>query len=239
MRIQCSLLLFTVGFLSQSAHAEDDPGHCISREHQPSGASLSREPTAVHGLGPLVSLPSEGQLKLHTMAADCCSSWHSPTGDWTFSAGPYDPLSQRLYVWGFDRNGWIEAVQTADTWVFGESGLIEPRLFHPADDIEDVTEIERSEILGVQFYSGYTAHHWLTGNQSYRVYQIRGLEMSRVPELEAGMLEYMGDDLAAGLAVFAPAGASWVSNPEMLIWYDGVGIVMPPANLPPLIGLCR
>lgn len=228
-----------MGLLSQTAHAEDDPGRCISRQHQPTGVGLSREPTAIHGLEPLVSRPAEGRLKLHAMATDCCSSWSSPAGDFAFLAGPYDPLSQRLYIWGFDRNGWIEAVQAADTWVFGESGVIEPKLYHPADDIEDVTEIQRSEILRVLFYSGYTAPHWLTGKQSYRVYQISGPEMLRVPELEAGMLDYVGDDLKTGLAVFAPAGLPWVERPDLLVWYDGAGIVASPAGLPPPTGFCR
>lgn len=79
----------------------------------------------------------------------------------------------------------------------------------------------------------------MTGRQSYRAYQISGHEMSRVPELEAERLDYVGDDLTAGLAVFSPAGASWVSSPEMLIWYDGAEIVIPPADLPPVMGFCQ
>lgn len=234
LRILGGALLGTMGFLSHGAHAEGDPGRCISRQHQPTGISLGREPAAVHGLEPLVSLPSEGHLTL-----GCCSDQPSPVGDLTFIAGPFDPESQRLYLWGFDRNGWVEAVQTADTWVFGESGVIEPRLYHPADDIEDVTQIERSEVLGVQFYSGYTAPHWLTGSQSYRVYQISGSEMTRVPELEAGRLAYLGDDLDTGFAVFAPAGASWVSNPDVLVRYDGAMIATPPTHPPPPARWCQ
>jgi hypothetical protein len=157
----------------------------------------------------------------------------------TLVAGPYDPVSQRLYLWGFDKNGWIEVDEVADSWVFGEGGIIEPRLYEPADDIEDVTLIARSEILNVQFYSGYTAPHWLTGRQSYQVYQIRGLEKTRVPELEAGKLGYVGDDLTAGLAVFAPVGAPWGNSPEVLTWYDGSEIVAPPAGLPQPKGFCR
>ncbi len=198
---------------------------CISRQHQPTGVGLSPQPVAVHGLEPLVSLHREGHLRLHG------TDWPSPVGGLTYVAGPYDPASRRLYLWGFDKNGWI-------AMNLSESGTIEPRLYYPADDIEDVAPIARSEVLGVQFYSGYTAPHWLTGSQSYRVYQISGPEMSRVPELEAGTLDYVGDDLATGFAVFAPVGASWVGSPEMLIWYDGAEIVRPPADLPPPKGFC-
>lgn len=123
---------------------------CISRQHQPTGVGLSPQPVAVHGLEPLVSLHREGHLRLHG------TDWPSPVGDLTHVAGPYDPASRRLYLWGFDRNGWIEVVEVAGAWIFGESGTIEPRLYESADDIEDVTAIERSEILGVQFYIGYT-----------------------------------------------------------------------------------
>lgn len=160
-------------------------------------------------------------------------------GDLTADAGPYDPASQRLYVWGFFQNGWIEVIEAGGTWYFGESGTIGPRLYEPADDIEDVTPIERSAVLGIQFYIGYTAPHWLTGSQSYRVYQISGSEMLRVAELEAGRYRYVGDDLAAGLAVFVPDGVAWDrNNLEALVWYDGTEIVSPPAHLPPLTGRC-
>lgn len=225
--------------LSQGALAEGNAERCVSRQHQPDGVGLSRTPAAIRGLEPLVSIPTEGHLKLNAVSSDCCSKWLSPTGDWTFFAGPYDPVSQRLYLWGFDKNGWIEVDEVADSWVLVESGTIEPRLYQPADDIEDVTPIQRSEVLGLQFYSGYTAPHWLTGSQSYRVYQIKGLEQTRVPELEAGNLGYVGDDLAAGLAVFAPVGASWGNSPEVLAWYDGSEIVAPSGGLPPPEGFCR
>lgn len=237
--MQRCLLYFAMAVMSQGAHAEGNAERCISRQHQPTGVGLGRTPAAIRGLEPMVSIPTEGHLKLNFVSSDCCSEWLSPTGDLTVVAGPYDPVNQRLYLWGFFKNGWIEVDEVADTWVFGVSGTIEPRLYEPADDIEDVTVIERSEVLGIQFYSGYTAPHWLTGRQSYRVYQIRGLEQTRVPELEAGNLGYVGDDLAAGLAVFAPAGVSWGSSPEVLVWYDGYGIVARPAGLPQPEGLCR
>ncbi|MGR3660931.1 MAG: hypothetical protein ACU0CA_07035 [Paracoccaceae bacterium] len=82
----------------------------------------------------------------------------------------------------------------AGTWLFGESGMIQPALYDPADDIADVEVIERSEVLGIQFYSGFTSPHWLTGSQTYRVYQISEAGMSRVKELEGQKFRYLGDD---------------------------------------------
>lgn len=195
------------------------------------------DPVAIHGLEPLVSRPRPRGISLHPGSTDA-SVGPVPIWEWTSTVGPYDPASRRLYIWAFDRNGWIEVLEAAGTWVFGERGIIEPKLYFPADDIEDVTAIARSALLGVQFYSGFTAPHWLTGGQSYRVYRISGTEMSRVPELEAGRLQYLGDDLVAGLAVFAPAHAPWSRNPEVLVWYDGTGIVPPPADLSPPTGWC-
>lgn len=239
LRIQRCFLFFAVGLLSQGAVAEGDAERCISRLHLPSGFRLGETPATVRGLEPQVSRPTEGHLKLNFISSDCCSNRLSPVGDLTIVAGPYDPVSRRLYLWGFDKNGWIKIDKVADTWMFGESGTIEPRLYEPANDVEDVTEIERSDVLGIQFYSGFTAPHWLTGRQSYRVYQIRGEEETRVPELEAGNLRYVGDDPAAGLAVFAPVGASWVNNPEVLAWYDGYEIVKPPAGLSHPTDFCQ
>ncbi len=234
------LLGMTMVFLPHSSLAEDHSGRCVLRQNWGAASDMHKEPAAIPGMEPLVSIPSEGTLKLHTASSDCCSSWRSPAGDFTADAGPYDPVSRRLYIWGYFENGWIEVLQAGETWYFGESGTIRPTLYEPADDIEDVTPIERSAVLGVQFYIGYTAPHWLTGAQSYRVYQISGPEMSRVPELEAGRYGYVGDDQAAGLAVFVPAGSSWNgSNTEALVWYDGTEIVSPPAHLPPLTGRCR
>lgn len=232
-------LLCAAALLTPAAQAAGDAERCISRQHQPTGVGLGRTPAAIRELAPLVSLPAEGRLKLGFPSSDCCSDWVSPTGDLTAVAGPYDPERRRLYLWGFDTNGWIEVDEVAGTWMFGAGGTIEPRLYEPADDIEDVTAIARSEVLGLQFYSGFTAPHWLTGRQSYRVYRISGPEMTRVPELEAGNLHYVGDDPAAGLAVFAPVGASWANSPDVLPWYDGSAIVAPPAGLPPPSGLCR
>lgn len=240
LRIQACILI-TLGALSHGAHA-DGAERCISRQHNPTGVSLSRTPAAIHGLTPQVILSAEGHLKLVSDSSDCCSATYSPIGDLTTAAGPYDPASRRLYLWGPAGNGWIEVEAVADTWILGESGTIEPKLHEVADNInygDYATMIERSEILGLQFYSGYTAPHWLTGGQSYRVYQFNGAEETRVTELEAGNLDYLGDDLVAGLAVFAPAGVPWGINPERLVWYDGTGIVAAPHGLPPPTGFCR
>lgn len=242
LRIQACVLFITVGVLSQGAHA-DGAERCISRQHNPTGVSLlSRTPAAIRGLTPQVILSAEGHLKLIFNGSDSYSARYSPIGDLTAAAGPYDPASRRLYLWGPARNGWIEVGAVADTWIFGESGIIEPKLHEVAENINHgdyATMIQRSEVLGLQFYSGYTAPHWLAGGQSYRVYQFSGAEEARVPELEAGNLDYLGDDLVAGLAVFAPAGVPWVNNPELLSWYDGVGIVAAPAGFPPPTGFCR
>lgn len=231
------LLVTAIVLQSHVALAEDRPERCILRQDWTAG--ITSGPVAILGLTPLVSVPAEGTLKLHTESSDCCSSWRSPVGDLTSVAGPYDPASQRLYLWGFDENGWIEVAETAGTWIFGESGIIRPQLYYPANDIEDVTAIKRSAILGAEFYSGYTAPHWLTGSQSYRVYRIVGTEMARVPELETKSLVYVGDDLAANAAVFAPAGVSWINNSQVLVWYGQAGIITPAADLPSLKGLCQ
>lgn len=240
LRIRACVLT-TLGALSQGAHA-DGVERCITRQHNPTGVSLSRTPAVINGLTPQVILSAEGYLKLIFDSSDCCSAWYSPIGDLTFAAGPYDPASRRLYLWGPARNGWIEVEAVAGTWVFGESGTIEPKLHEVADNInygDYATMIERSEVLGLQFYSGYRSPHWLTGSQSYRVYQFSATEETRVPELEAGNLDYLGDDLVAGLAVFAPAGLPWVERPDLLVWYDGAGIVAYPAGFPPPTGFCR
>jgi len=206
------------------AAENDEPSHsCIIQPNEQ--VRLSRVPAMIAGLDPQVSIPVEGHLKLHFVSSDSSSMRLSPTGDFTHVAGPYDPVSRRLYIWGYFLNGWVEIQKDANTWRFGESGKVEPLLYHPADDIEDVTLVERSEALGVQFYIGFTAPNWLTGRQSYRVYQITGTEMSRVPILEDHKLWYVGDDPASGLAVFAPNGSRWASQPDLLVWYDGTQIV--------------
>lgn len=204
-RLTNAIILASFGAAGDFVHAEE-PTRCISREHQPEGTGLDRGgiPSRVHGLAPMVSLRGEGQIELFDPVSDCCDSRMSPAGDWTSLAGPYDPKSRRLYLWGYDSNGWIEVLESGATWSFGESGYVAPTLYFPANDIEDATPIRRSAILGVQFYSGFTAPFWLMGTQSYRVYQIDGVEMERVAELEAMKLEYLGDDVASGLAVFHP-----------------------------------
>ena len=211
-----------------TGNADESNLSCIKRSV--AYFSLSRTPTNVFGLEPQVSIPVEGYIKLHINNSDSNSMEWSPTGDFTFVAGPYDPSSKRLYIWGYFRNGWIEVRYEAGTWVFGQSGTIRPALYHPADDIEDVEIVERSEVLSIQFYSGFTAPHWLTGSQSYRVYQISGTDMLRINDLEDRNLHYIGDDLIKGMAVFAPNGSRWGKNPEVLVWYDGVQIIEPASS---------
>lgn len=218
-----------LSLLGNVAIAQTTLVNCILQPAQ--AERLSSVPVAIAGLDPLVSKPTEGNIKLHTATSDCCSMWQSPTGEFTFSAGPYDPVSQRLYLWGYHQNGWIEVDNTSSgAWVFGESSTIEPSLYSHSDDIEDVTGIKRSATLETQFYSGFTAPHWLTGSQSYRVYEVRGAEMLRIFELENRVLSYIGDDPTTGLAAFGPLEESWMSNPELLVWYDGIEIVIPDAD---------
>lgn len=154
----------------------------------------------------------------------------SPTGDFTFTAGPYDPASGRLYIWGWFKNGWVN-LNTL------EQSDIRSRLYSPADDIDDVTYIKRSDALGVQFYSGWTAPHWLTGRQSYRVFVLSGTEMTRLRALEELQLRYVGDDPEVDLAVFTnvPSGALRTKD---VVWFDGANIVQPPDSLELPIGWC-
>lgn len=212
--ISTAMLMLAIG----SADA-DETNHCIST--RAASFRLEREPVAIAGLDLPVSLPREGFVQVGEMIRP------SPVGDFTNSAGPFDPASQRLYLWAYSQNGWIN-VRT------GESGVIRPPLYFPANDVEDSTFIERSEVLGVQFYSGYTAPHWLTGAQFYRVYQIDGAEMTRVAALEARMLRYVGDDPEAGLAVFARADVLWPRDLSSLAWYDGERITSTFPSGPPV-----
>lgn len=226
------VMIVVLSLLGNVAVAQTTFENCIMQPVQ--AERLSSVPVAIAGLDPLVSRPVESNLKLHTATSDCCSMWQSPTGDFTVSAGPYDPISQRLYLWGYYQNGWIEVDNTTSgTWVIGEGSTIEPKLYSLPDDIEDVTEIKRSAVLGSLFYSGFTAPHWLTGNQSYRVYELRGTEMLRIYELENSAVRYIGDDPNTGLAAFGPLQESWMSSPELLVWYDGVEIVIPNADFSP------
>ncbi len=174
-------------------------------------------------LEPQISIPSEGMLKLHFGTVEGEAVW-SPTGDFIFGVGPYDPDSGRVYVYGWFMNGWINVSNDAGVWSFGESGEIRPNLYDPPYDIDDVQDIRRSAELGRQFYSGYTKPHWLTGYQSYRVYEIIGTEMLRVPILERDMLRYYKDDVNNGLAAFVPVSANFRDPAEILVLYDGAEV---------------
>ncbi|MGR3660932.1 MAG: hypothetical protein ACU0CA_07040 [Paracoccaceae bacterium] len=88
--------------MADKAKADVHNLSCIERPNPPT--SLGRTPAKIIGLGPEISIPVEGFLKLHIDNSDD-SKWLSPTGDFTFTAGPYDPNSKRLYLWGYFANG--------------------------------------------------------------------------------------------------------------------------------------
>ena len=192
--------------------------------------ALSKTPSSVWGLVPKISRPAEGRIALHPDS----SVGHvilSPVGDFTSSAGPFDPVNQRLYLWAFFSSGWVEVTEVAGVWLFSDAGIIEPKLYHPAHDTEDVTLVRRSEALEAQFYSGFTEPHWLSGGQSYQVHMIKGETISRISELEARGLRYVGDDPIARLAVFIPQDVTWKKNANELVWFNGETIVDPPEGL--------
>lgn len=225
------LLIIALGLTLQSlypvlltAENHDDPESCVSRFRDASvSLNNDRDTKKVYGLTPLISIPVEGHLQLSVDGVVQGDPVWSPTGDFTFSVGPYDAASKRLYSWGYFDSGWIEVFynDTFGYWQFGESDTLRPKLYEPADDIEDVQLVHISSALGVLFYSGFTAPHWLTGSQSYRVYRIDGQEMARLQELEDRKMWYVGDDLINGLAIFAPLGARWSDKPNALMAYDG------------------
>lgn len=194
----------------------------------PSGYASVRfeqDPADLLELGVDIGLVSEGTLSIGG------TRLRSPTGSWTITVGPYDPASGRLYLWGWFKNGWVN-VHTF------EQDDIRPGLYSPADDIDDVTYIDRSEALGVQFYSGWTAPHWLTGRQSYRVFVLSGTKMTRLRALEELQLRYVGDDPEVNLAVFSDV-TSGALKPNDVVWFDGTDIVQPPDNLDLPIRLCE
>lgn len=232
-------LVFWLAFFSTGAIAQDEPLVCFSSVDHASGLSRGGEPVRVSGLVPLVSSPIEGSLKLHFDAADCCSSWTSPTGDLSILAGPFDPTNGHLYIWGFFANGWIEVEQVGDVWLFGEQGRIRPLLYGGQTSQDNVSHIKRSAALGMQFYSGYTRPHWLTGTQSYRVYSVAGPDVLRIRALEIEGYSYVGDLLASGLAVFAAQRRQPEGWPlETLIFFDGSQRVEAPKSFPPMINRC-
>ena len=201
-----------------------------TRREQP-GNALGENPVSIPGLDPQISKPSEGKIELHSGSSAGRDVVWSPVGDFTSAVGPYDPKSQRLYIWAYFSSGWIEIIEESGAWRFGDSGTVEPKLYYPADDIEDVTLVTRSEALEVQFYSGFTKPHWLSGNQAYRVYQNDGETFSRVAVLEESKLRYLGDDPIAQLAVFVPHDLGRTMKSGDLIWFDGQDIVDAPTGL--------
>lgn len=209
-----------------SGHASDAcllPGQTVS--------PLKRfdVPTTVAGLDPDILSPSEGKLQFFFESDPRYGpeAW-SPTGDFSLGVGPYDPVEDVLYVYGYFENGWIEAIEERGFWRFGESGVFSPHLNDPPRDRSDsVNGIVRSPMLGVQFYQGTEQKHWLTRQRYYRVYQVSGSELMRVPELEEGKLRYLGDDPNSGMAVFIPHGAPRTEWSSTAVWYDGNSIVKP------------
>ncbi|RBW45840.1 hypothetical protein DS901_01560 [Loktanella sp. D2R18] len=195
----------------------------VSEQWNDAPLAINGRAVSVEGLEPHISIPSEGMLKLHIGAVETEAVW-SPTGDFIFGLGPYDPDSGRVYVYGWFVNGWINVLDDGEIWRFGESGTIHPNLYDPPDDIDDVQGIHRSSVLGRQFYSGYTKPHWLTGFQSYRVYEIIDTEMLRVPVLERDMLRYYKDDVNNGFATFVSVSANFRDPEEILVLYDGIEI---------------
>lgn len=216
--------------ISKEAHTTE---HCLTRPEGPVPLERFNVPANVPGLEPDVVSPYEGRLQFffpdkNELGHD---AW-SPTGDTTPVIGPYDPDTGHLYAWGYLDNGWIEITKQSGSWIFGKDGTISPRLFDAWKDGrgDSVESILRSPVLGVQFYSGTTAEHWLTKHKSYRVYKIEGSKMTRVPELEDRSLHYIGDDPNAKMAVFAPVTAFGTDWGRHFVWFDGKAIVEPSSD---------
>lgn len=200
----------TLLLVSQSI--AQNPERCIVRAEQ--GVTLEREATDFLGIGTEIGIAYEGFLTIGGVIVG------SPTGDFTFTAGPYDPSNQRLYIWGYFKNGWVN-LETK------EKNVLRPYLYSPKHDIEDVVPVLRSDVLGVQFYSEWTSPNWLTGRQKYRMFILSEDGMRRVEALEKEHLYYVGDDVLTGLAGFAPEGRL----SEGLVWFDGVSVVRQPGDL--------
>ncbi|KRS16450.1 hypothetical protein [Roseovarius indicus] len=215
------------------AETSDTGADCFERPSALAWLHNHGDPVAVPGLLPRVRIPVEGFLELvPAPGREDGERALSPTGDFTFAVGPYDPVSRRLYLWAYFKVGWIEVYQSSGTWVFGEGGTLRPRLYDSSQDGkgDSVRHVRRSEALGLQFYGGWTAEHWLTGWRSYRFYQIRGAGMTRVPEIEARGLRYLGDDPVAGMAVLVPTEGAWADRVGNLVWYDGSRVIEPGAE---------
>ena len=209
------LLLMTLTHTTASAENQES---CIIPPEMP--VNLDREATDFLNIGVDIGKASEGILSIDEAEVV------SPTGDFTIAAGPYDPSSGRLYIWGYFVNGWVDVHSL-------EKGDVRPKLYASADEIEDVTYVLRSEALGVQFYSGWTAPHWLTRHQSFRVFMMSGEKATRIRALEKLYLHYIGDDPATNLAVFMSLDGN-----RALVWFDGAEIVKPPYEIKAPMQLC-
>ena len=208
-----------LGLLSAAHASAQGKEHCFVPPNN--DVRLEREPSDLFDLGITIGIAYEGFLYIDGRVVP------SPTGDITIAAGPYDPTSGRLYIWGYDENGWVD-LRTL------EQGGVRPILYSPASDIEDATYIKRSEVLGVQFYSGWTAPHWFSRQQSYRVYALSGTDMTRVKALEREQLRFVGDDIEAKLAVFAPVEERSTLGFETWVWFDGTQILPHSEHLKPI-----
>ncbi len=233
LQVLSRVLLLSSQVLLTSAISAIAEEHCLIRYESLVSIKRFDVPATVPGLEPQIIMPSEGKLQffLENDAKYGHDAW-SPTGDITPAVGPYDPKSGRLYVWGYFDIGWIKVIDQSGNWLFGESAKISPRLFDSWNDGkgDSVKEILRSPVLDVLFYQGTTAKHWLTKRQSYRVYQIDGSEMKRVPDLETRKLRYIGDDPIAKMAVFAPVDVEWSDRQHRFVWYNGESVIEPPSE---------
>jgi hypothetical protein len=220
----CFGLILITGLNTTNATAQDQSEQRCIVPDSPS-VNLERDPNDFLNIGIDVGIAYEGFLTIGGSIVG------SPTGDFTITAGPYDPSNGRLYIWGYFRNGWVNVHNL-------ERGVIRPSLHQPISDIEDVTFVRRSEALGVQFYSGWTAPHWFTRRQSFRVFMISGNDMTRVPELEELQLHYVGDDPVLDLAVFA-SGSPRSLQYDDPVWFDGTKIVPRPEGWERPVQRCR
>jgi hypothetical protein len=220
--VRATLILTLLSASNSNAQSQE---RCLIPPSGYGSVRLEHDPVDLLDIGIDIGLASEGFLTIGGTVVG------SPTGGHTMTVGPYDPASGRLYVWGWFKNGWVNV----DTF---ERSDIRPRLYSPADDIDDVTYIDRSKALGVQFYSGWTAPHWLTGRQSYRVFVLSGTEMIRLRALEELQLRYVGDDPEVNLAVFSDVTSGALGTNDV-VWFDGTDIVQPPDNLDLPIRWCQ
>ncbi len=157
-----------LGLSATSAKALSPDDFCIERKTATTVLTEPRpfdknhgKPTAFSGLVPKVSIPRKGHVGLHDPTTGEVTEIRSPAGVLTWHFMDFDPKSSRLYIWGWDEIGWIEILQKGDTWVFGDSETITPKLYDPPHDIDDVQGVRRSEALGLLFHHGYNTPYLL------------------------------------------------------------------------------